>query len=128
MPDYPYIYPEGPARAVETGGTRVRVLRRRPRQPEAERPAEHDSDPGEPQWRTLLEEAVRALNEEFERTGAPYFCDLLEDDSGFVLSVEAAGSGPNGSEETEEVLEPADLPAWLSRLHARLGILVDRRA
>lgn len=124
MPDYPYVYAEGPARGVEPGGARVRVLRRRPRgeKPTPEAPEEPEA------WEALLREAVEELNGAFRRTGAPFTCTLRADDAGFLLHVRHVGeprADPTEEDAVDEVLAPSDLPAWLRRLQTRLGLLVD---
>jgi hypothetical protein len=129
--DYPYVYPEGPVRPVESGGTRLRVFRKRPQREGTENEQESSTDPHAAAWRELLEKAVAELNEGFQETGAPYACQLLEDDAGFLLRVARGaqeGEVPGSSEKVEEILQPADLPAWLARLRAHLGILVDEKA
>lgn len=129
MADYPSVFPEGPVFPVAPGGAQARIPRRRNRREEKEPPR----DSYEAVWRRLLEEAVADLNEEFHRTGAPYACLLLEDDTGFLLRVShldgaSRQEGDPGIQTgvADELLEPADLPVWLARLRAGIGILVDR--
>lgn len=128
MPDSPYVYGTQAPRAVEPGGSRLRVFRRRaPARGEASEEARGSGD--EAGWRALLAEAVAELDDAFERAGTPWRCRLEEDEEGFVLRVSrpSADQAPGPADEVEEVLDPADLPAWLARLRARLGLLVDER-
>lgn len=126
MPDYPYVYGQAPPRPVGPGGTRLRVFRRRPpREGEAQVPAQAEE---EAPWAALLESAVAELNASFLRSQAPWSCRLEEDQAGLLLRVihKDAAEGPDSMpEEVDEVMEPADLPAWLARLRARLGLLID---
>lgn len=128
MPDYPYVYPDAPLRAVEPESARLRLPRRRARRPEeAADPASVEGS--EAEWRSLLEEAAGELNASFRVAGAPWHCHIEEDDDGFLLKVmrQGADSSAGDAEEIDEALEPADLPAWLARLRLRLGLLVDER-
>jgi hypothetical protein len=135
MPDYPYVYDSRAPRPIGLGGTRLRVFRRRP-------PAEgteHEENSGsaeesDARWRQLLGQAVEELNESFGHSGVPFLCSLDEDEGGFSLKIsripgpgETAGA-EDAPEGVEEAVEPADLPRWLARLRARLGILVDEKA
>jgi hypothetical protein len=130
LADYPSVFPENPVFPVGPGGTQVRVPRRRTRREEKNPPRESD----ESEWRELLERAVAELNEEFRKHRTPYACRLHEDDTGFLLRVLRLDTPhprletPEGPSEeiSEELLEPSDLPAWLARLRAGLGILLDR--
>ncbi len=130
MPDYPYIYQTGAPRPVEPGGTRLRFFRRR----REETAQQQDQDAGkddhpatEPPWSEVLEQAVADLNAAFRQAGAPFTCSLEEDDAGYTLIVRAEGAA-GSTQEIEEVLEPSEFPRWLSRLRARLGVLVDETA
>ncbi|MBI5015963.1 MAG: hypothetical protein HZB55_10785 [Deltaproteobacteria bacterium] len=127
MPDYPYVYPEGAVRPIQPGATRLRFFRRRPRSEGEAEP--HAAETPETAWGELLEAAIRDINAAFRQAGAPYTCVLEEDAAGFLLKVIHESGEPlrKGTAEVDEVLEPADLPAWLARLRAHLGILVDER-
>lgn len=128
MPDYPYVYPDSPLRPVQPWATRLRVFRRRPGA--GGQPEEPTGSSEAGTWETLLREAVEELNEAFQQGGSPFTCALEDDEAGLVLRLRhAAGhQAQEPPEEVEEVLEPADLPAWLGRLRARLGLLVDETA
>ncbi|MEW6489115.1 MAG: hypothetical protein AB1578_14505 [Thermodesulfobacteriota bacterium] len=130
MPDYPYVYAASPARPVQPGGTRVRVLRRgRPAQESAEEEGGEDRGPGgEETWRTLLTQAVDDLNASFRSAGAPFACALEEDAEGLFLRVRRHGDAGAGEDVEDEVLEPQDLPRWLHRIRVGLGLLVDETA
>ena len=106
------------------------MFRRRPRREEEPRVPAGAEDGREEHWRELLEAALEELNEAFRRSGAAYACHLEEDEAGFLLKVVRQGGPPLSgiSDEVDEALEPADLPVWLGRLRARLGLLVDEIA
>jgi hypothetical protein len=133
VPDYPYVYAEGPVRPIQPGATRLRVFRRGPRREgEPESPitaAGSTRDDRDTRWRRLLEAAVGELNATLRKAGAPYVCHLEEDEAGFLLKVIHRDGEPleEGPDEVDEVLEPEELPAMLARLRTRLGILVDER-
>lgn len=131
MPDYPYVYAASPARPVQPGGTRVRVLRRN-RPVEEERSGQEggeDRGPGaEEAWRTLLTQAVDELNASFRSAGAPFACALEEDAEGMFLRVRRHGDAGASQDVEEEVLEPQELPRWLHRIRVGLGLLVDETA
>lgn len=128
MPEFPYVYGTDPALPVGPGGTRLRVLRRRPRDEtrDGDRGPEQDGGGREDAWRELLEQAVAELNRSFESARVPFVCTLDEDPAGFSLHVRRTDAAAGGTEEVEELLEPAELPRWLARLRIRLGLLVDR--
>ena len=134
MPDYPYVYDTNATRPVEYGGARLRVFRRRGREDEGGEPDDHSSHGDyESKWREMLRQAVDDLNDAFRRSGAAFLCALDEDESGFCLRVFRLGAGGPGSDAMaegvdEEVVNPEELPLWLSRLRSRLGLLVDETA
>lgn len=129
MPDYPYVYQSTGPRPVASGGTRVRVLRRRDQETEGETEQEREeqSSPGG-SWHQLLEKAVAELNDAFRHAGVPFNCLLEEDAQGFCLHVRREGDDGVAEEVEEEILSPSDLPQWLRRFRTRLGILVDETA
>ncbi len=129
MPDYPYVYASPAPRPVEPGGTRIRVFRRRPRK--GEEGAEEERREAEERlarWREALTRAVDELNRAMEEAGLPHRVRLVEDSEGFLLHVSTGAEGAQPPLEAEELLDPADLPRWLARLRARLGLLVDETA
>jgi len=130
MADPPFVYPAAGPRPVEPGGTRVRVLRRRPpREESEENPDERGEGQEEDAWRALLLEAVEDLNASFRRASVPFFCELDEDEAGYTLHVRREGAGGEvPSELEEETLDPRDLPRWLARIRTGLGLLVDETA
>jgi hypothetical protein len=107
----------------------VRLFRRRePEQEEGESPP-RDEAANDEAWEDVLEEAVEEMNAALQRAGAPFTCNLEEDEHGFCLSVLRKGSGGEAEYAIEEeVLAPGDLPRWLLRLRLRLGLLVDETA
>lgn len=132
MPDHPYVYATTPARPVQAGGTRVRVLRRGSQPeggPEEEEGGEdRDEAAAEEAWRTLLTQAVEELNASFRKAGAPFTCALEEDAEGLSLRVRRHGEAGAREDVEEEVLESQDLPLWLHRIRVGLGLLVDETA
>ena len=140
MPDYPYIYDAKAAHPVGPGGTRLRVFRRRETAYEEEgggeqREDHESSSDREAAWRRLLNEAVEELNGSFRQSGVPFSCTLEEDDTGFCLRVfrqlhnqESEGAAAVAEEVEEEVVEPSQLPLWLTRIRSRLGLLLDEKA
>ncbi len=132
MPDYPYVYGEGPVRPIGPGGTTRRVFRKRATA-QGGAPVEERYEEGQDlAWRRLLEEAVEELNASFSRSQAPFACFLEEDGAGFALRVRRldveGGASDEEGETIEDFLDPAELPQWLARLRAHLGILVDEKA
>lgn len=128
MPEYPYVYGADSTRPVAPGGTRLRIARRRPRR----EPEKEGQDPGkeggeDSAWRELLEEAVAELNQAFRDRHVPFLCSLDEDPTGFCLHVRRTDA-VGGEDAAEELIDPAELPQWLSRLRTRLGLLVDETA
>lgn len=131
MPDYPYVYGSSETRPISPGGTRIRLLRRRGGQRQGGETGanpEEEKERGEHAWRALLEHAVEDLNASLRASGAPFACALEEDEAGFILRVRREGEPGEATEIEEEVLAPAELPKWLSRIRSRLGILVDQSA
>ena len=129
MPDYPYVYATPAPRPVEPGGTRIRLFRRRPRQEEEEGGEERrEAEERLARWREVLTQAVDELNRAMEEAGLPHRVRLVEDAEGFLLHVSTGADGPHPALETDELLDPADLPRWIARLRARLGLLVDETA
>ncbi len=128
MPDHPYVYASPAPRPVEPGGTRIRVFRRRPRQEEGGEEDRREAEERLARWREVLAQAVDELNRAMEEAGLPHRVRLVEDAEGFLLHVSTGADGPHPALEAEELLDPADLPRWLGRLRARLGLLVDETA
>jgi len=127
MADPPLVYAAAGLRPVAPGGTRVRVLRRRPQQEGAGEDASGDNREEEA-WRTLLVEAVEDLNASFLRAAVPFLCVLDEDEAGYTLHVRRQGPGAEPADVEEETMEPQDLPRWLARIRTGLGLLVDETA
>ena len=129
MPDYPYVDPSPAPLPVGPGGTRVRLFRRREPEEEPEEERSHrDKAANDAAWEELMESAVDELNTSFEQAGVPFTCTLGEDQHSMWLTVNRQNEDGGGESVEEEVLEPADLPRWLSRLRLRLGLLVDETA
>ncbi len=126
MPDYPYVYGAPASPPVDPGGTRYRLGRRRPRRDG--RAGEDAGDRGgdderHEAWRSLLGDAVDALNRSMGASGRPHRFALEEDAGEFWLRVVL----PEGSG-VEERLDPAELDRWLARLRAQVGVVLDREA
>ncbi len=132
MPDYPYVYGAQGPRPVMPGGTRIRLPRRRTPSEGGEDRAGGQAGEGGGQdatpWKDLIREAVADLNASFQSSGAPFVCEIEEDAQGYSLVVRRFGSGEPGEAIEEEALEPSELPEWLDRIRARLGILLDEKA
>ncbi len=129
MPDYPYVYATSAPRPVLPGGTRVRVLRRGAGREEAGDEGDEGARGEEDRsWQALLHGAVEELNASFRRAGAPFTCDLEEDEHGISLHVRRHGEDGRDREVEEETLEPRDLPLWLNRIRVGLGLLIDETA
>lgn len=130
MADPPFVHPAAGPRPIEPGGTRVRVLRRRPSREEGEEnPEERGEGQEEDAWRALLLEAVDDLNASFRRASVPFLCELEEDEAGYTLHVRREGDAEGvPTELEEEILDPRDLPRWLARIRTGLGLLVDETA
>ncbi|GAB4278815.1 MAG: hypothetical protein Kow0092_34630 [Deferrisomatales bacterium] len=130
MPDYPYVYGAGAPQAVASGGgTRVRVFRRRRREPEQQDTGEDTGTDrggdGADSWREALARAVDDLNESLRRSGAALRCSLEEDAGGLTLVILEEGREGPPVEIEEELLHPEELPQWLQRLRTRLGLIFD---
>ncbi len=131
MPDYPHVHGSLTVRPVGAGGTRIRLVRRRPGEAEGEETGENSAerkDQRDSAWRALIEEAVRELDASLRAAGAPFTCGLEEDEDGLILQVRRHRREGVAPEVEEEYLEPTDLPEWLARIRSRLGILVDETA